>query len=285
MPNFNVPNIVLSEGKFRKVNVLSLSSIAMGTGVSPQTEVDIPAYGDLVGLQLVLTQTTAGTLTGAKTLDYAIDGLAVKDKSGRPIWQRIRGVDLAFLERYLSGKGRSRTVPTTSGSSQTHSYYIPTNIEFKDMVARIQVSLAAYSAMATSGATGGTVSLDVIAYYVDKSNAQFTQRIQRTTQTIGAGTYRLGPILPKQVAIQHLLFKVGTESNITSLLFSSDGRQELDDITPTQLANMDDVVQTSGHVTGQFSLYNSPFVSDTKTIFDIQGAGSDSVELFIVTAD
>lgn len=283
MPNYIFPNIAAGDGKLRREIIQSEASITMGTANNPRTEVDIPALGDLVALEVELTQSTTGTLTTAGTLDAALAGIAIKDVRGTAIWNSIRGSDLPLLDRVFN-IGRSRTVPTTSGTAQTHRWLLPFNIELADMPARIQVTIAPYSAMAASGATGGSVTYNLVAYYQDKSNIQVTQRLSRITQTIVSGLNRFGPNLPKQTLIQHLLFSVGTESNITSVNFSSDGAAELREITPSDLTGIDDVRLVSGHVTGQFSLYNSPFVSTTKSILDVTGAGSDTVQWYVITA-
>lgn len=284
MPNYLMPNVAMGVGKTRFAKVQSVSSVSMGASAVPQTETDIPNYGDVTAIEVVLTQSTAGTLTGAKTLDYSLQSLAIKDKKGNPIWSSIRGIDLPVLDR-LFNIGVNRTVTTTSASSATHRWLIPCNIEQKDQTSRIQVTLAPYSDMATSGATGGSVSFDVIVYYQDQTQLTFSQRIFRLTQSLVSGACRFGPNLPKGTTIQHLLFKVGTESNISQIDFSADGSSELNALRLTDLQAIEDSRLVSGHVTGQFSLFNSPFVSTDKTRLDVQGAGSDTIEWFVVTAE
>jgi len=283
MPSYLVPNSALAKGRIKKATVQALSSISMSASASPQAEIDIPTYGDILGFEVVLTQLTAGTLTDANSVDYAIQGIAIKDRSGRPILSKIRGKDLPQLDRMLN-IGRSRTVPDTANSANTHRFFLPCNIEKKDQTSRLQLTLAPYSDMAT-GATGGTVSIDVIAWYVDQSNIDTTQRIFRISQSIDSGLKRFGPSLPKGVVIQHLLFKVGTESNITDITFSADGKAELQDVRPTDLQAIEDVRLSDGHVTGQFTMLNTPFVSTDRTILDVTGAGSDTIEWFIIVAD
>lgn len=276
------PNTALAKGKLRRETIQSVSNISLTTSTNPQSQTDIPVRGDMVALQVKVTASATGTLTGANAIVNALDSVNIVDRANRPILSKIRGSDLPFMSRYLN-IGRSRTPATISGSSQTHSVLIPLNIEIEAMPARIQAVLAPYSALASSGATGGSVSLEFIAYYADESTLNTTDRIARLTQSIGSGTNRFAPNLPKGEVISDLLFKIGSESNINNVDFSADGRSELSRITPDDLSLIDDERLVSGHVTGEFSLYATPFVSDTLTILDVQGSGSDTLEWFVFT--
>lgn len=276
------PNTALAKGKLRRETIQSESNISLTTSTNPQSQTDIPVRGDMVALEVKITAKATGTLTGANTLVHALDSLNIVDRANRSIFSKIRGKDLPMLDRYLN-IGRSRTPATISGSDQTHSVLIPLNIEVEAMPARLQAVLAPYSDLATSGATGGSVSLEFIAYYADESTLEVTERIARLTQSIGSGTNRFAPNLPKGEVISDLLLKIGTESNLNNIDFSADGRSELSRITPDDLTLIDDARLVSGHVTGEFSLYATPFVSDTLTILDVQGDGSDTIEWFVFT--
>jgi len=285
MTNQLFPNMAISSGKLKRATIQSLSSVSLGASASPQSDVDIPIRGDMIALGVEITGQTTGTLSGANTISSFIDELAIRDGSNRNIYSKVRGVDLPMLDRFLN-VGRSRTVPTVvSGTDKTHNFLIPVNIERKDMVARVQVTLSAFSAMATSGATAGTVSVKLVAYYADSSNANFTQRIKRVSQSLVSGTNRWAPNLPKNTAITGLLFTIGTEANLSSVEFSANGDSELADITVNELSSIDDTRLVSGHVTGQFDLYMSPFQSTTQTILDVVANGTDTINWFFITAD
>lgn len=280
-----VPNTINGSGKVRTAKIDSGSSITMGAGASSRTEVTIPTgYGDLVALGVEISVLASGTLTGAKTLEKAVQQLSIKDKSGRSIFSQIRGEDLVYFDRYFNG-GRSRTVATVSGTAQTHRFLVPLNIDKEDMPARLQLTVSAYSDMATSGATGGTFSYEIVGYYQDDSKTNYTQRITRLTQSIGSGINRFAPQLPEQVIIHDLLFTVGTESNITDITFSSNGSAERMNLRLGDLQAVEDSRLISGHVTGQFALMNSPFVRTPNTILDINGAGSDTLQWYVVWSD
>lgn len=286
MPAYQLPNTVRGQGRVRKAVIQSLSSVSLGASQSPQNEIDIPNRGDMAFLEVVLTASLTGTLSGPKPFDNVLAFLSLKDKAGRPIFSSVRGTDLEPLDFFLN-RGRQKSVANVSNSAQTARFIIPCNVETKDMTARLQVTLEAYSAttLATSGATGGTVSLDFIAWYMDTTDLKFTQRIYRLTQSIVSGLNRFAPNLPKDVVILYLLFTIGTESNLTNVTFSADGSTELDQLRPTDMQAIDDTVYVSGHQTGWFSLYNSPFQSDTKTILDVTGAGSDTLQWYCIVAD
>lgn len=285
MPNTKMPNSQLMKGRIRKEVIQTLGSVAQGGSSATQTEEDIPTRGDIIGISVELTQISVGTLVTPATIEKAIENLTIKDVSGRLIWSKMRGQDLTIIDRYLN-IGNSRTVPTSSTSSASHSWFIPLGIEKKDQKARMQVTIAPFSAMAASGTTAGTVSIKLVAWYADESKIPFTQRFQRITETLNSGLNRYAPDLPKGVPITNIFLKFNTaESNLSELDFTADGNTELRDMTAADMTVVDDVVLTDGHVSDEFSLYNVPFVATSKTIFDVTGSGSDTVEMIVLTAD
>lgn len=272
------------KGRVRSVVVQSLSNISMTTSNQPQNEVDIPSYADVIGFIFELTASTTGTLSGANTLASALSRIGIRDVTGKNIFQEIRGVDLNTISTY-QGIGQTITVATVSASNQTMRWFVPCNIERKDMTSRIQVTIAPYSDMASSGATGGTVSLTTTAVYLDNTNVERTTRYMRITQSIVSGANRFAPNLPKQVPIVSLLGTVGTESNITNFNFSADGNAELQQLTLGQITAMEDWLLVDGHLSGRFSLFNTAFVSNDRTILDVNAGGSDTIQWLLVLAD
>ena len=274
---------------FKTSIVQSLSSIAMSASSAPQSEVDIPNQGDVIGLNFELTQSTTGTLTGANTLDFSIENISVKDKFGNPIWQNVRGRDLNEIEGltsfYVNGKGIFTSVATTSGSSQTRRYHVPFRIDRAMFPCKIQITVAPFGSMATSGATGGTVSLRVDAVYKDESANNTTDRILRLSQAIVSGTNRFGPNLPKGRVISHMAVQAGTESNVSKITFSRDGSFEISDFTSAVWTALDQDLFNSGHQSGLINLYNSPYVASEQSILDVEGAGSDTLQWFIFLSE
>ncbi|MBI2445109.1 hypothetical protein HYV43_01840 [Candidatus Micrarchaeota archaeon] len=267
--------------RFKRQTIQALSSISMSASAAPQSEVTIPNVGALVGLVLHLTQSTTGTLTTAATLDYAIQSIDVKDRQGNWIAQNIRGRDLTFIETVFGANGINTSVATTSGSNQTRRYFIPLEISQKDQDAKLQVTIAPYSDMAASGATGGTVSLTVVGIY-STNDPGYTRRYTRLSQSIVSGTNRFGPNLPQNRKVAMVGFTVGTESNVTDVTFTRDGTVELPAITPADMIALDQDTFVSGHQTGRFKLPLTPFVPNPVTQLDVNGAGSDTVNWFLV---
>lgn len=280
----------MAEEKIVKTSIVqSLSSLAMSSSSAPQSEVDISPQGDVVGLNFELTQATTGTLTGANTIDFAIENISIKDRFGNPIWANVRGRDLNEIEGlmsfYVNNKGIFTSVATTSSSNQTRRYHIPMRIDKAQFPCKIQITVAPFSAMATSGATAGTVSLRVDAVYKDESANDITDRIMRLSQAIVSGTNRFGPNLPKGRIIAHLALQAGTESNVSKITLSRDGRLEISDYTSASWTAMDQDLFNSGHQSGLVNVYNAPFVASESTIYDIEGAGSDTLQHFIFMSE
>lgn len=269
--------------------VQSVSSLAMSAASSPQTEVDVPNFGDLIGLNIELTQISTGTLVTPNTIDFAIESMSIKDRLGNPIWQNIRGRDLNEFELlngfYVNNKGINTAVATSSTSSATRRYHIPFRIDGAMYPVKFQMTIAPFSAMAASGTTGGTVSVRVSAIYRNESANDVTDRLLRLTQAVVSGTNRFAPNLPKGRLINHLAFSIGTESNLTRVTFSSDGSAEISDFTISEAVALDQNLFNSGHVTGIINIYNSPFVSTDVTIYDIEASGSDTLQHLIVLSE
>ncbi|MBI4360323.1 hypothetical protein HY572_00960 [Candidatus Micrarchaeota archaeon] len=268
------------EQRVKRLTIQSLSSVAMAASAATQSEVVIPNVGALVALEFHLTQSTTGTLTGANTLDYAIQDVKISDKGGNAIWQNVRGRDLAIIEQLFSPMGINTAVATTSSSSQTRRYYLPNAIAQKDMDARLQVTIAPFSDMATSGATGGTVTLTVVGLYSNVDSG-FTQRYMRLSQSIVSGANRFGPNLPQGRRIELVGFTVGTEANVTDFTLSRDGSLELSALTPADLIALDQDRFVSGHITGRFRVPVTPFIPSSQMQLDVTGAGSDTINWYL----
>lgn len=265
--------------------VQSLSSLAMSASAAPQTEVEIPNQGDLVGLVFILTQVSTGTLVTPNPTSYAIQDISIKDKKGNPIWQNIRGQDLVRLKfwhgQHVNGKGINTAETNSSTSSATTYYYVPLRVDTVDQPVRYQATIAPFSAMAASGTTGGTVSFECTVLYKDEAANNTTDRDIRLTQSVVSGTNRFAPNLPRGRIVNNLNFTIGTESNLTTIVFSRDGSAELTDLTAARMIALDQDIYNSGHVTGRFDLYNSPFVTTENTLLDVTASGSDTVTWFV----
>jgi len=281
MPNAILP--VIGQGKFRRTTVQSLSAISLTASAQAQSQLDIPIYGDLIGIGFDVTCTASGTLSTPTTVNHAIQEVSIKDKSGIAIWQGIRGSDLGMLENFRN-LGRARTVTVLTGAANNYYTFIPCNIEQKDQTARIQLTLAPYSDLASSGCTGASVNITVVAYYKDQSAITYTERFSRQTFTTTTGRNRLASFLPQGSLITDVFFS-GTEAYLSSIDFSENGAAELSGMTVADLTALDNDRLTGGHVSTKFSLYVSPFKPNTTTVFDYVGqSSSDTVQLFLIEA-
>lgn len=281
MPNAILP--VVGAGKFRRQTIQSLSSISLTTGAQAQTQVDIPVLGDIFALGFDVTVTATGTLSTPLTVNHALSEVSIKDKSGISIWQGIRGQDLGMLENFRN-LGRARTVTVLTGGADNYYTIVPCNIEQGAQTARLQLTLNPYSSLATSGCTGATVSINVIAFYKDQSAMTYTERISRQTLSTANGRQRFASFLPQGSLITDMFFTVGTESYLTSIDFSENGAAELSTITRQDLIALDNDRLVGGHATYAFSLYNSPFRPNTTTVFDVIGSSADTMQLFLIEA-
>lgn len=259
-------------------------SITMTANLQPQREVTVEAYGDIRAFIIEITQSTTGSLTTASKRSYAVDSININDKTGVPIWSGVRGRDLAMLHLY-GNNGNSISETDTSSSSGTDTYYVPFRVDLSAQPAKMVVNIAPYSDMAASGATGGTVQVAISAVYDDSSEDNSVERIHRIQKSLSSGTNSYGPDLLRGRKVFQTYFKVGTESNLTNVSFSSDGRVELDQFTRGQIIGFENAALIDGHQTGIFQLYHTPYAVSEKSRLDFQGGGSDTVQLFLRMRD
>lgn len=278
-----VQHIALATGRFRRESVFT-ETVTMTDSPQTLSLEDIPSYGDIVGFIIKLTQSTTGTLVTPNPIDRAIRSFKIFDVKSESIWANIAGSDLNILCTKL-GPGRAQTVPDTANSANSHEFYIPWNIEVKDQLARIEVQIAAYTDMAASGETGGSVTIQVVALYVKESKMGYTQRLTKLPQTVtGAGVDRFNAKIPRGQVIEHTFFTVGTESNVNSLNFSANGDGELNDIALNEMEALENMLDVSGHQTGEFFLPHHPYNASSKTVLQVDFAGVDTINWYFIGA-
>jgi len=263
-------------------NIVSYSSVSLSTSATQESQVIVPVVKglDIIGFDLQLSVTATGTLSSAKNVLYAIQRLAIVDKSGSPVMD-VAGSDLNKLVYWLSPRGTYQTPATsTQNTAETFESRLNLPIKYADQVAYVQVTFAPYSALATSGCTGATVSLGMGAYY---GMAQKTMRIYKSANSVSSGVNHLGFNLQDGVTAVIMGWTVGTESYVTDVIFSRFG--DIDDysaIVPQTFINID-TETVSGHETGMFNLYVSPFViSKSNTKLDFNMSSSDTVTVYTI---
>lgn len=245
----------------------------------------IPQQGDITGFFVNISLESTGTLSTPKTADVAVAGINIYDKQGNAITTGVIGTDLSKLQYWVSG---NKTTPSTVSSSSVTSdnYVLPIQVAAIDQAASIQYIAAAYSALASSGATGGTLTVTTVPYYNYGGAAQTqwpakTSYLSHQALSIVSGTNTFGPNLNKGRVLYNLTATMTTESNLTSVTVEPTGGSALEQLTFYDFIAFDQVTYpTSGHQTGYMDMNITPFVVTDQTQFNLIGAGSDTLQLY-----
>ncbi len=259
---------------------MNYSSVSLTASTQTQTQVVIdPSFGDVVGLAVNLNVEAAGTLTSPTPVTRAISQFVVTDNQGKTLFQ-LQGRDLDKVAFLLSPSGTYTSAGNNSSSAYVYwDAVIPINISVKHQPAKAIVTFAPYSALASSGATGGTLNLSVDVVY--GSSNGFTNAINVAQVTLSSGTNSYS----SQLANMNTTlfgFSVGTESNINYVNFSPDGKVDVYSSQTLQtFIDLDNEFTQSGHETGIFNLYVGPFAYNTASSrFVVNGAGSDTIYVY-----
>lgn len=266
--------------------LLQYSSVSLSANTQVQTAVIIPTLADVTGIDWDLKVNVAGTLTGAKTVEKAIQRMVISDRNGRPIMD-VAGVDLPLLSLLLSPSG-SYSTPETATES-TDKYYrdvLGITAVLANQPLTMQITFAPYSALATSGATGATVDLTMNVWYGSNLENQ-TTRIHKRTMSVVEGDNFIGKNLVNGVNTGIMAFKIGTVSNLNSISFSSDGNiDDFSRLLPQQLINLENDVYRDGHQSGIYNLFVTPFkVATQNTRLDFNIAGSDIIDIYQISGN
>lgn len=241
-----------------RARVLKTYSVSLTTGTQVQaTEIIEPVEG-VRGLNIDLTVTAAGTLVTAAKVTAAINKIVVTDRAGKTILD-VPGTELPVLYQQMNGSGKYVTPDTaTQDTAKYFRILLPLPIKLADQPAKIQVTFAPYSVLATSGCTGATVVLVVRSDYGPVTD---TVRIYRKSLALSTGDNALGYQMNDGVKTVNLFGIIGTESNITDITLSSDGA--MDELSKMPLQYFIDKETTSylsGHTSLSFNLFTAPFL-------------------------
>lgn len=261
--------------------LIQYSSVSLSANAQVQSTQVLPTLADVIGIDWDLKVNTAGTLTGAKTVENAVQRMVISDKNGKPVMD-VAGTDLPFLSLLLSPSG-SYSTPDTATES-TDKYYrdvLGITAVLSDQPLSLQITFAPYSALATSGATGATIDLTMNVWYGSNLGNETTRIYKRTISVVSGDNFE-GVNLVNGVNTKILAFKIGTESNLNSVSFSSDGNiDDLSKILPQQVINLENDAYRDQHQTGMFNLFVNPFAVETQnTRLDFNAAGSDTVNIY-----
>lgn len=258
---------------------MNYSSVAYTASTQTQTQVVIdPSFGDVSGFAFNLTSTATGTLSSPTPVTRAISQIVVTDNQGKTLLQ-LQGRDLDKIAFLLSPQGEYTTASNNSNSPVSWNAILPVNIATKHQPAKVQVTFAPYSALASSGATGGTLSLSVDVVYAPTNG--LTHQINVVQLALASGSNTYSSSLANLNTLQ-LGFAVGTESNINYLNFSPDGKVDVySSQTLQSFIDLDNALMRDGHQTGIFNLWVSPFnYSTSSSRFVVNGAGSDTIYVY-----
>jgi len=263
----------------RRQTIYSSGSVSLTNAAQDLTEKPIPNYGDLYALEVILKVTATGTLSTAKTIDRIVKSLNIRDKNLKPIYQNIKGTDLRLLEHKFGRLGiNTATSVAVDATVVTRKWFVRCYVDSTDLSGTIGATLDSYAVLAASGCTGGTVSLQIDALYLDGC-VDHTTRYSAVDMTLVSGSATFGPSVPKQAVITGVAIAVGTESNFVDITISRDGGTELQSLTADDIIAQETQELVSGHVTNEFKIPVSNFVAQDKTVFNITGAGSDTAHV------
>lgn len=270
----------------RARKVKNWSSVSLTTSSQTQSTEIVQPLGDIIGFQWDLTAVATGTLSSANTLLSAIESVVITDGQGRTLFDGV-GEDLARVGLWVSKGGKYVTPATISTTSQSWTAQINFPVKLADQNVKVQVTFAPYSDLASSGATGGTVSLTLRAIYgVLRDKAQ-TMRMYKSTQSVSSGDNSLGSQLPTVSNVNAMAFTVGTEGNITDISLSYDGSvTDISKVGVNYLKDAENDIYISGHQTGMFEFPITPFdVDASKTQLNFNMSSSDTIVIYLFTLE
>lgn len=270
----------------RARKVKNWSSVSLTTSSQTQSTEIVQPLGDIIGFQWDLTAVATGTLSSANTLLSAIESVVITDGQGRTLFDGV-GEDLARVGLWVSKGGKYVTPAAISTTSQSWTAQINFPVKLADQNVKVQVTFAPYSDLASSGATGGTVSLTLRAIYgVLRDKAQ-TMRMYKSTQSVSSGDNSLGSQLPTVSNVNAMAFTVGTEGNITDISLSYDGSvTDISKVGVNYLKDAENDIYISGHQTGMFEFPITPFdVDASKTQLNFNMSSSDTIVIYLFTLE
>lgn len=274
---FGTNNEVVGGLQQLRTRQLATASFTLSTANQDYQDIEIPQIGDLVGIKLSVTATATGTLTGANKLISVLRDVSLRDKTGEPITQGISGGDLNYLLYVSNNSGKKLTETTISSSSATDTYNLQLSVDKTDLPAKLRIGANPYSAAATSGATGGTLSVDIEVFYRDEAVSS-TQRVYKQTTSLVSGTNEIGQVLNRQ----RVIHKVGlgfSESNLTSVLISSDGSEQLN-MKTSGLTSFMEGARADAKITDKLLIPCTPFLAKDISRLQIVTSGSGNADIY-----
>jgi len=252
----------------RYIAVYDTGSVTLSTTPTPVPMKPLPVLGHVIGLKISVTASASGTLSSPAPLTAAIQSFNLKDAGQRDILPAtIAGSDLVNLEYLLNPKGIAVSVPNVSNSSQTFSFILYLPVAVTAQPAFLSLVLAPYSALASSGATGGSAEVAVAWVVEDRmASQQTTARVFTFAPSLVAGANSLAFYLDRSKRTT-LISAVIPDASFSNVTFRSATETEIQNATEADLAAIDNSVTNSGHQSGLQVFRISPFVASDATYF------------------
>lgn len=273
---FNSSEVVGGAQQLRSRQI-GTASFTLSTANQDYQDIEIPQLGDLVGIKLAVTSTASGTLTGANKLISVLRDVSLRDKTGEPILQGIGGSDLNYLLYVSNNAGRKLTETTISSSSATDTYMLQMSVDKEQLPSKLRIGANPYSAAATSGATGGTLAVDIEVFYRDEAVAR-TQRVYKQTTALISGTNEVGQILNRQRIINKLGLGF-SESSLTSVLVSSDGSEQLN-MKTAGITSFMEGARADARISDKLLIPTTPFVATDRSRLQIITSGAANADIY-----
>jgi hypothetical protein len=268
----------------RFLEVQDTGSVTLTTATQNQTEAKAAILGDITSMLLVITNSTTGTLTGAKTLPNAVNLCTISD-SNHNVLATFPGSEIPYLSFLTSPRGTFQAGSTVSSTSTTNQWEIA--LPWKQLISPIyfKLTIEAYSNLATSGATGGSTEVVTNVYYEDDPTITaniLSHKLILFDKAVVSGSNDISSQLTQAVSMVQIAERMtsGTDTNFTNTTLREDGATVLESITLAALTERDAIATVSGHQAGFFILPHSPFVPDGATQLLIQASGSDTARIY-----
>ncbi|MEM3846521.1 MAG: hypothetical protein QXU98_12575 [Candidatus Parvarchaeota archaeon] len=257
----------------RFLKVYDTGNLNLSSTPTPLSLKTLAVLGHVVGIKIDISASAAGTLTTPASLQNVISGFNLKDSNQVDILPNtISGNDLVTLSYILSPKGVNvaSQIPAVSSTNTKFSLIIYIPIAVSEQPVSFQGTLAPYSALAASGATGGTGEIG-ISWVVEDSLAgvQQTMHIYKFNPTLVTGDNLIGNQLDATRQTIELAANIQADNNLNYITFRSGDQVELDAVGPDYFISQDTQLMNSGHVNGLEILRVTPFTASKSTYFDL----------------
>lgn len=228
-------------------------------GSVPQSAIQIPAIGSLLGLNLRLTETaddSGGTIVATR-ITAAIERFQVRDRNGSVVMS-VTGLQLERIANSLSQVGDDVDAPAPGdGTGVEYLRHIPLTIAQEDMPAFIDITWAPESAMYSVSPTGDTTVTLALRGKFTPDPVQ-TLRIKAVTPNHAVGQNSIGNLLPDGELVERLLILPNdggpnpmVDADITDVRLSQNGFNLLDGATIVDVFEPEDTeFRRDGHNTG-----------------------------------